>query len=95
MHTPSFQNEFVIMLPLLILPFQLYLLYNIIKKTPFLLKASLKFFIYKYVVYLVFLMGLQILELVIIVLGSINDNYYDYDTADGYKYLRYAYLICE
>jgi hypothetical protein len=58
MHTPSFQNEFVIMLPLLILPFQLYLLYNIIKKTPFILKASLKFFISKYVVYLVFLMGL-------------------------------------
>jgi hypothetical protein len=36
-----------------------------------------------------------VLELVIICVGSIKDNYYDYDTADGYKYLRYAYLICE
>jgi hypothetical protein len=28
-------------------------------------------------------------------LGSINDGYYDYDTVDGYKYIRYAYLISE
>jgi hypothetical protein len=95
MHAKSFRNEYVLMLPLLLLPVQLYLLYNIIKKTPFLLKAQLKFFVTKYLVYLIFLMGIQLLELVIIILGSINDGYYDYDTVDGYKYIRYAYLLGE
>ena len=40
--------------------------------------------------YLVFLMGNQVLEMIIIVLGSIRNGYYDYDTVDGYKYFRYV-----
>lgn len=35
-------------------------------------------------------MGNQTLELIIIILGSINDGFYDYDTVDGYKYFRYV-----
>jgi hypothetical protein len=38
MHAKSFRNEYVIMLPLILLPFQLYLVYNIIKKATYVLK---------------------------------------------------------
>lgn len=40
-------------------------------------------------------MGNQAVELILIVLGSVNDGYFDYDTVDGYKYIRYCYLIGE
>jgi len=40
-------------------------------------------------------MGVQILELTIIILGSLNDGYFDYDTVDGFKFFRYCYLIGE
>jgi hypothetical protein len=53
----------------------------------------MRFFVYKYLLYLGCVMGVQILELCIIILGSIKKGYFDYDTIDGYKYYRYCYLI--
>mmetsp|Transcript_41 Transcript_41/g.44 ORF Transcript_41/g.44 Transcript_41/m.44 type:complete len:220 (-) Transcript_41:1592-2251(-) len=94
-HTTSYWDNIIISLPMVLLPFQLMLLLNIVRKAPFLVKAQLKFFIYKYTVYLIFLMGTHILELFIIFFGSADPNYYDYDTVDGFKYVRYAYLITE
>lgn len=66
---------------------------RIMKKAVFLSKRSLRTFVLKYTFYLIFLMSLQCFEVLIIIFGSINDEYFAYYIEDGWHYFRYIYLI--
>lgn len=63
------------------------------RRSAFLSKKSLRTFVLKYTFYLVFLMSVQCLEVVIIIIGSLNEGYFNPLIYDGFHEYRYWYLI--
>ena len=50
----------------------------------------MKRFVRRYSFYVVFLMSMQCMQVVIMVFGARNNEYFDYDKPDGFKTLRYV-----
>jgi hypothetical protein len=42
MHTPGYDDELLMSLPLLLFPVQIWLVYNIMRKTPFMVKETVR-----------------------------------------------------
>jgi hypothetical protein len=58
MHTPGCDDELLMSLPLLLFPVQIWIVYNIMRKTPFMVKETVR--IYQKVKYLYFSLVKQI-----------------------------------
>jgi hypothetical protein len=54
--------------------------------------VQLKQFVIKYSFYLLFLTAMQMLEISLLIFGSLEPTYFDMDEEDGYKRLRYVWF---
>ena len=73
MFTPGMDDEILMIVPFILIPIQMYLITAINKQTPFIVKQSvttifspniifqLRTFVYKYTIYVAFLMSMQCL----------------------------------
>ena len=55
--------------------------------------VQLKQFVIKYSFYLLVLTAMQMLEISLLIFGSLEPTYFDMDEEDGYKRLRYVWFI--
>ena len=88
MYTPGLDDEVLMIVPYVLVPLQLYFISSITKQTPFIVRQSLKLFVRKYVLYVTFLMSMQCMQVAIVVFGSREPMFFDYDTLDGFKTVR-------
>lgn len=51
---------------------------------------QLKRFVRKYAFYVTFLMSMQCMQVVIVVFGARNQDFFSYEKEDGFKRLRYV-----
>ena len=95
MYTPGLDDEVLMIVPYVLVPLQLYFISSITKQTPFIVRQSLKLFVRKYVLYVTFLMSMQCMQAIIMVFGSKDPHYFNYEGPDGFKMLRYGYIILD
>lgn len=103
MFTPGLDDEILMIVPFILVPLQMYFITTINKQTPFIVKQSvsyvfvirmqLKRFVRKYTLYVALLMSMQCLQVGVVVFGSRDPNFFNYDFDDGYSDIRHVSFV--
>ena len=70
MNSFGLRDEFLMLLPFLLVPLMVFLIFKIMRQTPYIIRLSLRRFVLKYSIFLFLCMVMQGMQVSLIIFGS-------------------------